>query len=239
MKQVHLQPAYVLHRRAYCETSFLVELFTPEHGRLTVVAKGVRKKGSSAPGLLQAFTPLLVSWYGKTELMTLTHVEAQRTQASLQGECLFAGLYLNELIMYLVQKWDAHPSLFALYAEALNGLRMETLQQKVLRSFEKNLLNELGYGILTKADGLSELRFSPDKHYRFTSEHGFMVVEEGANDQVNIFSGKSLIAIAKENWEIESSLQDAKRLTRFVLTPLLGSRTIHSRQLFIRPQEET
>ena len=59
MKRVLLQPAYVLHRRSYRETSFLVELFTPDHGRLTVVARGVRKSKSSIPRFIAAFCTLI------------------------------------------------------------------------------------------------------------------------------------------------------------------------------------
>src|SRR4051812_48805305 len=108
MKPVLLQPAYVLHRRDYRESSFLVELFALEYGRLTVIARGARKAKSLLPGLLQPFIPLLVSWSGKTELLTLTHAEAHGEIKNLHGDCLFAGFYLNELLMCLLQKWDSH-----------------------------------------------------------------------------------------------------------------------------------
>ena len=39
-----LQRGFVLHRRPYSETSLLVDLFTEETGRLTVIAKGARAK---------------------------------------------------------------------------------------------------------------------------------------------------------------------------------------------------
>src|SRR5579864_5526181 len=110
MKRIDLQPACVLHRRPYRETSFLVDLFTPDYGRLTAVAKGARKIKSGIQGLLQPFLPLVVSWTGKGELMTLTHTELapQQTPCQLRGDCLFAGFYLNELLVCLLQKWDAH-----------------------------------------------------------------------------------------------------------------------------------
>ena len=122
MKRVLLQPAYVLHRRAYRETSFLVELFALEYGRLTVIARGARKTKSAIQGLLQPFIPLLVSWSGKTELLTLTHVEANGAIKFLRGECLFAGFYLNELLMCLLQKWDSHHQLYTVYENTLCGI---------------------------------------------------------------------------------------------------------------------
>ncbi|VVC75816.1 DNA repair protein RecO [Aquicella siphonis] len=250
MKRVNLQPAYVLHRRSYRESSFLIELFTPEHGRLTVVARGARKSRSASPGLLQPFVPLLVSFAGKGELMALSHAEAHGMMRQLRGECLFAGFYLNELLMCLLQKWDSHPGLYAAYENAVAALFDGPLQQKVLRSFEKCLLEEIGYGLLPKSENSLHNTFSPDQFYRFMPEHGFVLCEPGGYresgrtpdgkrvTQGNIFSGKSLIAIAKDDWQDETCLQDAKRLTRFVLAPLLGSRPIYSRRLFMQLDEE-
>ncbi|RDI42698.1 DNA repair protein RecO [Aquicella lusitana] len=236
MKRVLLQPAYVLHRRLYRESSFLVELFTSEHGRLTVVARGVRKARSPTQGLLQPFIPLLVSWSGNGELMTLSQVEPNGAAVSLRGECLFAGFYLNELLMCLLQKWDAHPVLYTAYEKAVAMLQASVLEQGVLRSFEKALLEELGYGLFPKSDTELQHALQPDHYYRFVPEQGFVISTLGNPSQAktHIFSGKNLLAIAREDWRDESCLQDAKRLTRFILAPLLGARPIHSRKLFLQ-----
>ena len=234
MKRIELQPAYVLHRRPYRETSLLLELFTPEYGRLSAIAKGVRKARSSTQGLLQPFQPLFISWSGKSELMTLLHVEARATAPELSGECLFASFYLNELLMCLLQKWDAHAELFARYEKALRDLQTEKLEQQALRSFEKSLLEELGYGVLPKSDAVLQRTFSPEKYYRFTHDQGLMPCATADENAPAIFSGKSLLAIAKEEWQTENVLRDAKRLIRLVLTPLLGAREIYSRKLFVK-----
>lgn len=240
MKRVLLQPAYVLHRRSYRESSFLVDLFTPEYGRMTVVASGVRKAKSSSQGILQPFIPLLVSFSGKGELMTLTHVETNGGVGGLSGECLFAGFYLNELLMCLLEKWDTHTGLYTVYAKTVQALQSPKLEQKTLRSFEKYLLEELGYGLLPKSEISLHNMFSPDKYYRFIPELGFVLSELDDSSKIssNMFSGKSLLAIAREDWQDETSLQDAKRLTRFVLAPLLGARPLYSRQLFIQPEDK-
>lgn len=240
MKRVLLQPAYVLHRRSYRESSFLVDLFTPDYGRMAVVASGVRKAKSSVQGILQPFIPLMVSFSGKGELMTLTHVEATGSVTGLTGECLFAGFYLNELLMSLLEKWDAHSNLYPVYAKTIQALQVPSLEQKTLRSFELYLLEELGYGLLPKSDVSLHNMFSADKYYRFIPELGFVLSEldDKSKGGSNIFSGKSLLAIAKEDWQDESSLQDAKRLIRFVLAPLLGTRPIYSRQLFIQREDK-
>jgi DNA repair protein RecO (recombination protein O) len=229
MKQVLLQTAFVLHRRAYRETSFIVDLLTKDHGRVSVVAKGVRKPKSSSVGMLQPFTSLLVSWVGKGELMTLSQVDVMDAPARLHGECLFAGFYLNELIMALLEKWDPHPALFLIYAKTLSALQTPQLEESALRIFEKRLLEELGYGLLSK-----EQTFEPDKYYRFIVDHGFVVSELGdiAKAKAAIFSGRSLIALANEVWQDAASLADAKRLNRMMLASLLGGRAIRARELF-------
>lgn len=239
MKRVNLEPAYVLHRRSYRETSVLVELMTQNYGRLSAIMKGVRKSGSSLQGLLQPFIPLLVSWAGKNELMYLSHVEAHGEAKCLKGECLFAGFYLNELLVALLQKWDAHPNLFTFYEKTISALLTHRLEQKTLRSFEKYLLEELGYGLLPKSDISLHNTFSKDKYYRFTSEQGFVLSEMSDEKSArNIFSGKSLLSIAKDDWQEQETLQDAKRLIRYALAPLLGERPIYSRRLFIQPDGE-
>ena len=78
MKRVQLDEAYVLHRRAYRETSFLLEIFSKSHGRVSLIARGARKERSQTQGLLQPFIPLLLSWAGSGELMTLTQVEVKK-----------------------------------------------------------------------------------------------------------------------------------------------------------------
>ena len=232
--RVFLQPAYVLHRRAYRETSFLVDIFTPEYGRLTVIAKGVRQLRGGLQGLLQPFMPLLLSWSGKQELMTLIQAEANGVPKYLVGECLFAGLYLNELLMRLLQKWDAYSKLYMVYEKALHSLQADQLEESILRAFEKSLLEELGYGLLPKSDVHLHTMISADQYYRFTLEQGFVVSEGFHTDSsTNIFSGESLLAIAKENWHVPHCLTDAKRLIRLALMSLLGQKEIQSRKLFL------
>lgn len=235
MKRMTLEPAYVLHRRAFRETSFLVEIFSEEHGRLTLIARGVRKLNSKTQGLLQPFVPLLLSFAGKGELMTLSHAEVNGEVKRLQGNCLFAGFYLNELLMALLQKWDPHPNLYTAYERTLFALQDNHLEQKFLRSFEKYLLEELGYGLLPKSHSILEHTFSAGCFYRFIKDQGFVPCESA--DFPDVFSGKSLLAIAKENWQDESILKDARRLMRLVLSPLLGVRPIHSRRLFLQQNE--
>lgn len=240
MKRVSFQEAYVLHRRAYRETSFLVDVFTPEFGRLTVLARGVRKSRSAMPGLLQPFMPLRLSWSGRGELVTLVDVEANGPARRLHGDSLFSGFYLNELLSILLQKWDAHADLYWAYDTVITQLEQTENEERLLRQFEKVLLEEIGYGLLPKDHHTMSEHLKADKIYRFVPEQGFVEVDDMPESELrrNEFSGASLLSIASDNWENEVVLKDAKRLTRLVLLPLLGNRQINSRRLFTMPEEE-
>ncbi len=229
--RIALQPAFVLHSRPYRETSVIVDLFTEEYGRITAVAKGVRQVRSTLRPMLQLFMPLLTSWQGKGELMTLTAAELNGTPGRLVGEYLLSGLYLNELVMRVLPKHDPHSGLFAIYRGTLLELQSAKSQLKTLRLFEKKLLEELGYGLQLQNDITSNEALVTDRYYRFLPEYGFERCMESIN-QPNIFSGKSLLSFATEELNDESALRDAKRLMRLALSPLLGQQKINSRQLY-------
>jgi DNA repair protein RecO (recombination protein O) len=227
MRVIH-QPAFILHYRPYRETSLLLDLLTQDHGRVALISRGVRKTRSPLKALLQPFNPLLVSWQGKTELMTLTAAEMNGAPAQLRGDCLLSGFYLNELLVRLLQKQDPCPHLYRVYQNTLVELQADRLQQKTLRIFEKRLLEELGYGLQFQS-------IVAEKYYQFNPEQGFELHNHEVNNRV--FLGKSLLALADEQLNDPESLRDAKRLMRMVLAPLLGNQPLHSRKLFVEVEK--
>jgi len=229
--RIILQPSMILHSRPYRETSLLLDILTLDHGRISAIAKGVRRPRASTQALLQVFTPLLLSWYGRGELVTLSQIELNGAAIQLQGHCLFAGLYLNELLTRLLQKDDPHPEIFTLYRDTLHVLQSTSLDEKILRLFEKRLLEELGYGFLL--DAIKQKILLPEKYYEFHPEQGFILSTLQITAD-NIFSGNSLLAFAAESLTDDTILRDAKRLVRLMLAHLLGDRPLNSRQLFVK-----
>ena len=148
------EPAFVLHAYPYRETSLIVEAFTPNYGRVGMVARGARRPRSETRGLLQAFQPLTLSWAGTGELKTLMKAEWRGGMPLPGGSALLAGFYVNELLMKLLPREDAHPALFDEYAAALAALTERPVpaeQAAVLRRFEVRLLAELGYALAAGA----------------------------------------------------------------------------------------
>ncbi len=216
--RVALQPAFVLHSRAFRETSFLLELFTESHGRIGVLARGAR---SRFRGLSRPFVPLLASWSGKTELMNLQTLEATAPPFYLMGMGLLSGLYLNELLVRLLPQLDAVANLFALYQQTLQAMQQE-FKQRYLRLFEKALLAELGYG-------LSFAAIEEHEQYCFLPQQGF--IKNAASADALTFSGRSLLAFHHDTLTTAEDLRTAKQITRLALAPLLGNKPLMSREI--------
>lgn len=220
----------MLHRRPYNETSLLVDLFTEESGRLTVLAKGARAKRSTLKSLLQPFTPLLLRWSGRGGLKILTKAEAASLALPLQHTALYSAFYINELICRVIENETAYPQLFQDYLACLTALAVN--QQHIeppLRKFEFQLLHTLGYGVDFLHCAGSGQAVAPTMSYQYQAEQGF-IASLIKNNQT--FYGDELLAFAALEFEQKHILQAAKRFTRIALKPYLGSQPLKSRELF-------
>jgi len=146
-KGIYNEPAYMLHRYEWSESSLILEMFSRNLGRLAVVAKGVRRPSSSFRSVLLPFQPLLVSLGAEAEIRTLKGVEWAGGYAMPTGEALLIGYYLNELIMRLFARDDPQQGVFDAYAQTLAVIAQqgdEQLTQPMLRMFELVALHALG-----------------------------------------------------------------------------------------------
>ncbi|MEX6504162.1 DNA repair protein RecO [Pseudomonas zhanjiangensis] len=223
------QPAYVLHSRAYRESSALVDLLTPQ-GRLRAVLRGARGKAGT---LARPFVPLEVELRGRGELKTVGRLEAAGIANLLGGEALFSGLYLNELLIRLLPAEDPHPQVFEHYALTLQALAQGRALEPLLRAFEWRLLDELGYGFALDRD-LREQPVLAGRLYRLRADAGLEPVEQL---QPGVFQGAELLAMAEADWSAPGALAAAKRLMRQALAPHLGGRPLVSRELFMTFKE--
>jgi DNA repair protein RecO (recombination protein O) len=225
-ERVVLQPAYVLHRRAYRETSLLVETFTAGYGRVGMVAKGAKRGRWQA--VLQPFQPLLLSWSGRGELRTLTGAEPQGPVPMVAGRSLFTGFYLNELLLKLLPREDSHPELFARYSESLGMLSVD--EEWSLRLFERDLLRGLGYGLSLDYDASGE-PLDSDRLYHYEAEQGAVPVNRPVAGQLAVH-GCSLLALGEHAEADERARRETKRLLRAILGIYLNGRILESRALY-------
>ena len=236
MQRVTMEPAYVLHARPYRETSSLLEVFTPDHGRMGLVARGARAGRSRWKNLLQPFRPLLVSWYQRGELGTLTAAEQVASPPAAQGQALFCGLYVNELLIRALHRADAQPELFEAYRGLLGKLASHIDPEPALRVFEKQLLDALGYGMQLECECDTGVPVSATAWYDWMPERGLVrripVAEAtDATSNAKLISGEALLALQSDQIEA-GHLNELKRLMRRVLRYHLGDRPLVSQSLF-------
>jgi DNA repair protein RecO (recombination protein O) len=224
------EPAFVLHSYPFRETSLIIEAFTRHHGRLAMVARGARRPKSSLRGLLLNFQPLLLSWYGKGEVRTLHGAEWQGGQPYLKGTALMCGFYLNELLLNLLIRDDPHEQLFDYYRATLFSLAHEPDYGSSLRSFEKRLMQELGYALSLEHEAGSDKPIRAEVCYRYILDHGALP-DEGQSQGGLPVRGKTLLDIAADDYADPTTAQQSKQLMRALLNHYLGGKSLYTREL--------
>ena len=229
------EPAFVLHSYPFRETSLILDVFSRQHGRLPVMARGARRPKSSLRGVLMNFQPLLLSWFGKGEVRTLHGAEWQGGQPYLQGTALMCGFYLNELLLNLLARDDPHEQLFDYYRATLLRLAHESDHAATLRCFEKHLLQELGYALLLDCEAGNGKPIQAEVCYRYAVERGPLPDDSGRDDgaaQTGLpVMGKTLLDMAADDYADPVTAQQSKQLMRMLLNHHLGGKILHTREL--------
>ena len=228
---VELTPCFILHSRPYLESSLILDIFSRDHGRLHLIAKGAKREKSSFSGLLQPYQRLLMAWRGKSELMTLTDVDIDFQPYELLDAKLIAAFYVNELLTRLLHQHESHPELFILYDKALSDLSDTENIDAALRIFEKGLLRSLGYGLVLDHDIKDRQAIETTHKYYYLIDSGPVKDRPLTKNYVEI-AGKSLLALEKECFENKSELKETKQLMRYILQNHLGNKPLASRALY-------
>ena len=224
-ERVALAPAYLLHQYSWRETSRVLEIWSRDHGRLGLVARGVRRAGSPYRSLLQPFSPLLVSWSQRGELGNLVGVEAAGVGGVLHGRRMMAGFYLNELILRLLPRQDVQSHLYDAYVHTLQWLAGDEASAPALRVFEKRLLAALGYGLNLERAVSTDAPILPDEHYIYDLDSGPLLNSSSRRGGI-VISGRALLALQHERLEDDADLRAVKRLLSAALRRHLGDRPL-------------
>ncbi len=218
--RIEQQPAYVLHARPYRETSLLLECLTREHGRLGVVARGVRGERSRLKrAQLEPFQRLSLDLLLRGELATLTAIEAVGTPTRLVGDAALAGLYLNELVVRLSERQDPSTALFDAYAQTLARLFAGEPLGWSLRRCERDLLQAAGYGLQLEHAGDSDEPLQPQAHYRYQAEQG---ARRCRDDEAGALRGSDLLALHHDTMPDAQGLKALRDLMREIIRFHLG-----------------
>lgn len=228
--RVEKEPAFILHQRGYSETSVILDVFSKNYGRLSLIAKGAKKQVSNKGSVLNQFQQLSFSWVGKSDLKTMTNVETTSGFSQINSDAVYCGFYVNELILRLLHQDDPHPELFNYYSELIESFS-DGMSEMPLRIFEKKLLTEIGYGVILNHD-IHNHDIEPEEDYYYLPQQGPIKSEEQKqNTGMITIKGKNLLALFRESFDDQVNMLEIKKLMRTLLQSQLGEKPLRSRKL--------
>lgn len=142
--RVNHQRVFLLSSKPWRENSLWIEVFSQDYGRVALLARSARARGSELRGVLLPFMPFSASWFGKEELKTLHRAEWLGGWRSAQGQALFSALYVNELIYKLTAREDPQPPIFSALENVMHAICHSSQHLAALRHFEWQLFHHLG-----------------------------------------------------------------------------------------------
>ncbi|MBV7314227.1 DNA repair protein RecO [Shewanella sp. NIFS-20-20] len=216
---------YILHQRPYRENSVILHLLIDGVGRVDAIARQGQGKRSQR-AILQLFQPLLLQYRAKSELATITSIEAYAPAIPLQGQALYAGMYLNE-ILYRCLKGQTGESLFVPYHQSLMAQATQ-IDASQLRYFELSLLAELG-GVADLSRTVDGTAIANHIDYQYIADEGLYIAEPRL--QYPRFSGSMLLGLQQRSLSVDDA-QQARNFMRLLLQPFLGDKPLQSRLLF-------
>ena len=241
-RRISDEPAYVLHRYDWSESSLILEVFTRHHGRIALVAKGAKRPSSSFRPVLLPLQPLQLAYGGEAEIRTLKGAEWMGGHVMPTGESLLSGYYLNELLLQLLARDDPHPALFDVYANVVRVLASEheEVLQAALRTFELLLLREIG--LLPRLD-VQTLTLAPlqtDVQYVLVPEGGLRTRSESDRAGLSGTQWLALQAVLESGAPFTDTLRacaavmnELKPQLRVLLHYHCGVSTLRTRQMMV------
>lgn len=241
-KRINDEPAYVLHRYDWSESSLILEVFSRHYGRIAIVAKGVKRPTSSFRPVLLPLQPLHLAFGGDAEIRTLKAAEWQGGHVMPTGDALMSGLYLNELLLKLMARDDPHPRLFDVYANVVQVIASEHGEalQPALRTFELLLLREIGLLPLLDVQTMTLAPLAEDLRYTLVPEGGLR--QANPTDRASL-TGAQWIALQlslNEDAQFTTTLRassvvmsELKPQLRALLNYHCGVTTLRTRQMMI------
>jgi DNA repair protein RecO (recombination protein O) len=226
-RRKQLEPAYLLHHRAFSDSSRILELMTRHHGRITLFARGVRRPRSALRAILQPFVPLLVSWSGRADGGTLTGAEPGDVRFTVPAQQVLPAFYLNELLLRLLPREDRQDALYDAYDDALRGLAAGDVENS-LRRFERVLLDELGYGPDLAREAVTGKPLEAERYYHFEPGRGVLAVRDAGEGH---WRGRDVLAVARGELADAQARKAARGIYRAAIAHCLEGRGLASREV--------
>lgn len=138
---------FVLFRRNYSEADRILTVFSKGFGKLTLMAKGVRKIKSRKRGHVEVFSEVSFSAVRTKGIDILTEVETindfKKIRPSLKKVSL--AYYFCEVISKITREEEQNDIVFFILQKYLKKLETETKLKSLKEEFIFELLTNLGY----------------------------------------------------------------------------------------------
>jgi len=228
--KISYTPCFILHRRNFSETSFILEVFSKEYGRVNIIAKGAKKSKKYQGINFDLYQKYNISWISRNDLGTLTDIDIVSSKYTFTAEKALSGFYINEIILKLLYKDEPYPELFDMYELTLNRLFSNENEKIILRYFEKILLQSLGYGVSLENDVKTGLSIIPKNEYYYKIDSGPSSEISSKGEGMKI-SGKTLFELNNETLSHAKNINEAKKLLSMILGKYINQ-PLESRRLY-------
>lgn len=225
--RVELAPALILHRRAWRDTSVMLEAYTRCHGRVGLIARGARRSKARWRGLLEPLADVRLSWSGRGELYTLSDVELER-RFMLDGNRLWSGFYASELVLRLSAREDPQAAIYDSLLALLQALHAGAPGVVALRFFERDLLDALGYGLSLTQEVETGHPVQAQAMYAWQPERGLYAGTPGEGGTT--IAGSALLGLARGRFDTRADIHAARRLLGAVIATHLDGRPLQTLQ---------
>jgi DNA repair protein RecO (recombination protein O) len=219
--------AWLLHTRPSGETSLRIQFFTKKFGIIEGLYKGGRQLKKRA--ILQPFTPLWISIDLRSEFCFVRQVECDSCILPLKSQALFAAMYVNEILIAMLNPHDPTPELYDVYTRTLEALVQSNdliSIEPILRRYELYLLEASGYAFSFRQVANTHERIDARQTYHLVPGTGLVAAKMG-------YLGAHLLAIADDQYDNPDVLKTAKHMMRIALHHAMEGKPIHSRKLFL------
>ena len=214
--KIDYTPCYILHRRNFSESSFILEIFSRDYGRINLIAKGAKKNKKYQGTNFDLYQKYNISWISKSELGILTGIDIIKSKTHFISEKAITAFYINEIILKLLHRDEPHVKLFDIYELTLKKLFSNENEKIILRYFEKQLLESLGYGISFDQDIKTGLSIMPTREYYYKIDSG-PSSDVSLSGEGMIISGKTLFELNNETLSDNENINEAKNLLSMIL----------------------
>lgn len=137
----------ILARRNFAEADRIIDIYSKDNGKLSLIAKGVRKPGSRKRGHLEIFSRINFQVVTGKGMGILTEVETidscKEVRKSIKRISL--AYYFMEVVEKITHEGGENVELYDFLLLSMEKLKKEKLLKNLRKDFVVNVLKILGY----------------------------------------------------------------------------------------------